>query len=141
MKNSVSRTEFIGTFMGEKTGKFSEITIKRNLDTHVKIADAHSRVGTQSRGKSLFDDDANIGQLIDEANLVHPRYQEAGSGNLAGLQWIVDAGDRIGLGRVDGQYFPTSIYTVITDFDGVVRTAHPGIPDLPVKVGSIYNPN
>ena len=141
MKNSVSRTEFIGTFMGEKTGKFSEVTIKRNLDTHVKIADAHSRVGTQSRGKSLFDDDANIGQLIDEANLVHPRYQEAGSGNLAGLQWIVDAGDRIGLGRVDGQYFPTSIYTVITDFDGVVRTAHPGIPDLPVKVGSIYNPN
>ena len=140
MKNSISRTKLVGAFMGEKAGTFSGVTIKRNLETHIKVADVHHSFGTKSSGKSLFDNFTDIARLIDDASLVHPRHQKAGFGHSAGLQWIVDAGERIGMGRVAGQYFPTSIYTVITDFDGLVRTAHPGIPDLPVKVGSRYKP-
>ena len=135
------KTEFVGVLMGEKAGLYREVKIKSTPGIFLKIRSSHISGGLDADGKSLFDNHVAFDSLIDEANLVHPRFQKASGKRPAELQWIVDAGERVGMARVAryGDSFATPIYTVITDLDGKVITAHPGIPS--VKIGLKYDPS
>lgn len=142
-KNTAAKVEFIGEFAGKKGDLYELVRTDLSVLSRDGIRAKHFRNGDLSEGKGLFDDrffsDPPLNRLVEEANLVHPRVQEASEGRPVRLQWIVDAGEQIGVARVgkDGEYFPTSVYTVITELDGSVVTAFPGIPET--LIGHKFN--
>jgi hypothetical protein len=86
------------------------------------VLQRHGIEGAKIAGKSIFNAGEDIIGLIRQAERV-PAVQQAGRQT---LQRVVDAGRIIGTDRATGQ--PTSIYTVITDAAGRLKTAFPGKP-------------
>jgi RHS repeat-associated protein len=82
----------------------------------------HSAGGAKTAAKSIFNASEDLVGLIRQAESV-PAVQQAGRQT---FQRVVDAGRIIGRDRATGQ--PTSIYTVITDAAGRLKTAFPGKP-------------
>ncbi len=94
------------------------ITIGRKAVSHIV-----RKHGAQSlaRNSSKFGRGVNIEKLVQAAEDVTPTV--AANGNLVR---VVDAGSEIGVDRATGQ--ATSVYTVVTDPNGKLITAHPGGP-------------
>ena len=85
--------------------------------------DGHLDDGNPHPGKSLFNSDQNISQLIMDAQDTAAEAQKRGP--RSNFQRIVNAGRGIGVEQSGNQ---TSIYTVITDGAGRLVTAFPGVP-------------
>ena len=85
------------------------------------VLQRHAVRGARTAGKSIFNAGEDIAGLIRDAERV-PAVQQAGQT----FERVVDAGRIIGTDRATGQ--PTSIYTVITDAAGNLKTAFPGKP-------------
>ena len=98
---------------------YTSINIPADRLQHV--IDRHTVGGSQTQNASIFNQNVNVAELIQQAGQV-PAYPQ-GRGN---FERIVDAGRIIGIDRYTGQ--PTSIYTVITDRSGNLVTAFPGLP-------------
>ena len=142
-ENTANKTEFVGEFLGKKGNLYALVRIDFPQRARDDILDKHYRGGASTAGKGLFDDGTSIDSLVSEANRVVPRLQVAQHHPMDRLQWIVATGERIGLARVDlhGDTYSTSVYTVITELDGTVVTAHPGIPKHPTLIGQKYDLN
>ena len=136
------RTEFVGVYAGKKGNFYQWVRFDFSSVVKDKILDQHYPSGTNTAGKGIFDGSTSIDSLVSEARRVVPRWQDVSDNHrIERLQWIVDAGERVGQARVGtrGDFEPTNIYTVITELDGQVVTAHPGIPRIPTKIGPKYD--
>ena len=142
-ENTANRTEFLGAFLGKKGSLYPWVRFDFHMGAKDHILNTHYPDGGDIEGKGLFDRSTSIDSLVSEANLVVPRFQDAAEQFPSQrLQWIVDAGEPIGkakAGQGAGSH-STSVYTVITELDGTVVTAHPGIPKFPTKIGPKYDP-
>jgi len=80
--------------------------------------------GATVEGGSVFGQGEKMADLLQNIESVAPVVQPNGN-----FQRIVDAGRIVGTDVTTGQ--PTSIYTVITDAAGNLKTMHPGNPRTP----------
>lgn len=84
------------------------------------IRERHFPGGRQSRGKSLFYDGTDLLALLREAERAKPVRQKNGRDKR-----VADAGRPIGTDGRSGR--PVSTYCVISEPDGLVITAYPGV--------------
>lgn len=86
------------------------------------VVQSHTAGGANAAGKSIFFMAEEVPTLIQRAASVTPRVQAGGRT----LQWVVEAAQEVGIERATG--FATRTYTVITDLEGRLITAFPGLP-------------
>ncbi|GEM_PF-2010685 len=94
----------------------------KNIDPRMRhVIESHTVGGSNTAGKSIFNEGENINKLIQQAERISPVKQPGGN-----YERVIDVGRKIGIDRGSGS--PTSTYTVITDPLGNFVTAFPGAP-------------
>jgi hypothetical protein len=84
------------------------------------IRDRHFAGGRNNDGKSTFDNNRDLDDLVDDSERFTPRRQDNGR-----CVRVCDADDFVG---VDQNGLPTKRYSVVQEENGRVVTAYPGEP-------------
>ena len=95
------------------------VSLRLSKGTERHIRERHFPGGKQTRGKSVFNEDADLAALLAAAASTPPRRQANGRDKR-----VVNAGKPVG---TDGRSRrPVKTYVVISEPDGLVITAYPG---------------